>query len=73
VLEQFVFQSGIDKHIGTDISSGLEYRPLLNDNLILQAGVAGLVPGRGFEELFGFLSQDVDNLFAGFVEVAATY
>jgi hypothetical protein len=73
VLEQFVFQSGIDKHIGTDISSGLEYRPLLNDNLICLAGVSGLIPGRGFEELFGFLSQDVDNLFAGFVEVALTY
>jgi hypothetical protein len=73
VLEQFVFQSGIDKHIGTDVSSGLEYRPLLNDNLVVQAGVSSLIPGRGFEELFGFLSQDVDNLFAGFVEVAATY
>jgi hypothetical protein len=73
VLEQFVFQSGIDKHIGTDISSGLEYRPLLNDNLIMLAGVSGLVPGRGFEELFGSLSQDVDGLFAGFLEVAMTY
>ncbi len=73
VLEQFVFQSGIDRHIGTDISTGIEYRPLLNDNLIIQAGVAGLIPGHGFKELFGFLSQDVDNLFAGFLEVAATY
>lgn len=73
VLEQFTFQSGIDKHIGTDLSSGLEYRPLLNDNLIVQAGVAGLIPGQGFEDLFGYLSGDVDNLFAGFVEVAATY
>ena len=73
VLEQFVFQSGIDEHIGTDISSGLEYRPLLNDNVIVLAGVSGLIPSRGFEDLFGFLSQDVDNLFAGFVEVAVTY
>jgi len=73
VLEQFVFQSNIDEHIGTDISSGVEYRPLLNDNLIVLAGVSGLIPGSGFEDLFGFLSQDVDNLFAGFIEVAATY
>jgi hypothetical protein len=32
-----------------------------------------LVPGQGFEDLFANLSQDADNLFAAFVEVAATY
>ena len=73
VLEQFTFQSDISHHIGTDISSGVEYRPLLNDNLVVVAGVSGLVPGQGFEDLFATLSQDVDNLFAGFIEVAATY
>lgn len=73
VLEQFTFQGGISHHIGTDLSSGFEYRPLLNDNLVVVAGVSGLIPGQGFGDLYATLSQDADNLFAGFVEVAATY
>ncbi len=74
VLEQFTFQSNINKHIGTDISSGLEYRPLLNDNLIVLGGVSGLIPGRGFKDIYGdFPDEDVDNLFAGFIEVLAAY
>jgi hypothetical protein len=73
VLEQFTFQGDISHHIGTDLSTGVEYRPILNDNLIVLAGVSGLVPGQGFEDLFANLSQDADNLFAAFVEVAATY
>jgi hypothetical protein len=73
VLEQFAFQSNINNHIGTDISSGLEYRPFLNDNVIMLAGVSGLIPGKGFEDLFSSLSQDAETLFAGFMEVALTY
>ncbi len=74
VLEQFTFQADIARHIGTDISSGVEYRPLLNDNLIVLGGVSGLVPGSGFKDLYGdFPDQDVNNLFAGFIEVAAVY
>ena len=73
VLEQFTFQGDISHHIGTDLSTGVEYRPILNDNLIVLAGISGLVPGQGFEDLFANLSQDVDNLFAAFVEVSAIY
>ncbi len=73
VLEQFTFQGDISHHIGTDLSTGVEYRPILNDNLIVLAGISGLVPGQGFEDLFANLSQDADNMFAAFVEVAATY
>jgi hypothetical protein len=73
VLEQFTFQGDISHHIGTDLSTGVEYRPILNDNLIVLAGVSGLVPGQGFEDLFANLAQDADNMFAAFVEMAATY
>ncbi len=52
VLEQFVFQSGISRYIGTDISSGLEYRPLLNDNLLVIGGVSGLITRRWFRRYF---------------------
>ncbi|HET6575064.1 MAG TPA: hypothetical protein VFG68_15765, partial [Fimbriiglobus sp.] len=38
VLETFAFQPGIDRELGTDLSTGLEYRPLLNNNVILLTG-----------------------------------
>jgi hypothetical protein len=74
VLEQFVFQSGITHHIGTDISSGIEYRPILNDNLIIAAGISGLIPGAGLDDLYAaFADNQLDSMFASFIEVTATY
>jgi hypothetical protein len=40
VLERFVFQDGIARRIGTDLSLGLEYRPRLSDNMIVAGGVS---------------------------------
>jgi hypothetical protein len=73
VLELFVFQSDISSVIGTDMSLGLEYRPFLNNNAILVAGVSGLLPGKGFEDLYNPLLGEVDGLAAGFMEVVLTY
>ena len=73
VIGQFVFQSGISRHIGTDISTGLEIRPRLNDNFLLVTGVSGLVTGQGFDDIYGDLDQDTDNLFAFFAEAILTY
>jgi hypothetical protein len=73
VLEQFVFQANIDRHIGTDLSTGFEWRPLLNDNIIVVAGVSGLIVGDGFEDLFSTFAGGAQNMFASFVELAATY
>src|SRR5262249_45997135 len=33
VLRQFVFQQNIDRFIGVDLSLGMEYRPLLSNNI----------------------------------------
>jgi hypothetical protein len=73
VIEQFVFQSDIDHHIGTDLSLGFERRPLLNDNLIFVGGVSTLIPGDGFEDIYNPISGNVDELFATFLQVTATY
>jgi hypothetical protein len=73
VLEQFVFQSGIGRHIGTDLSTGLEYRPLLNNNVILLTGISGLLPGEGFDDLYDPLRGDAPGLVAGFLTVQLTY
>ncbi|MEO2015043.1 MAG: hypothetical protein ABGZ53_11805, partial [Fuerstiella sp.] len=53
VLERVAFQSNIGHHIGTDLSLGVEYRPLLSDNVLLIGGVSALVPGNGLDDLFG--------------------
>ena len=81
-LERFVFQDNIRHHIGTDLSLGLEYRPLLSDNVILVGGVSTLIPGKGFDDLFGVTDPfsaansqpgKADTLRAMFVNLVLTY
>jgi hypothetical protein len=74
VLEQFVFQEHIHHFIGTDLSTGFEYRPLLSNNVIMRFGVSTLLPGRGFRDLYNNLTADVNSpLWAGFLEVTLAY
>ncbi|MCI0460250.1 MAG: hypothetical protein L0Z62_25135 [Gemmataceae bacterium] len=68
VLRQFVFQDRIQQYIGADLSLGVEYRPLLNNNIIFKFGIAGLIPGAGFKTLFNDRFDNVDPLIAGFAE-----
>ncbi len=73
ILEQFVFQDPIRSFIGTDLSLGLEYRPWLNNNAIIIAGISGLLPATGFEDLYNPIVGEVNDLFAGFMEIILTY
>jgi hypothetical protein len=73
VLRQFVFQEQINQYIGADLSMGVEYRPLLSNNIILKAGVSTLIPGRGFSDLFDNLNGHVNPLFAAFAEIALNF
>ena len=52
VLERVLQRSKISSSIGTDLSAGLQYRPLLTDNVILTAGLATLIPGGGFKSIY---------------------
>ena len=47
-LEILLFQHGIRHSIGTDLGTGVEYRPPLSENIVLTGGISSLVPGRGF-------------------------
>jgi hypothetical protein len=67
-LELVLNQNDIDKAIGWDVSLGVEYRPLLTDNVILASGVAGFFPRAGFRDIF--TSQ---TLFQAFLMVTLTY
>ena len=82
-LEVFTFQDNIDPEIGTDLSLGMEYRPFLNDNCIILGGLAMLIPGKGFDDLFGkaipekvFGGNDkirASQLYSNFIEVILQY
>ncbi len=73
VLEQFVFQQTIHRYIGTDLSLGAEYRPLLNNNIIIDCGISGLIPGQGFRDLYDNIDGTVPTQLAGFLDMTLTY
>lgn len=73
-LEQFVFQENIHHYIGADLSTGLEYRPLLSNNVIIIGGVGGLIPGQGFKDLYNPLHHgSIGPLFMGFTDIALVF
>ena len=75
----------IDREIGWDLSFGVEYRPLLTDNIRLAAGIGMLFPGAGFKDIYrasapgvvGFTaanSQEIsDVLYSGFLSATMTF
>ena len=69
----FTFQSNIDNYIGTDLSTGFEWRPRLNNNGIVLAGLSTLIPGGGFRQLYNDKGGKVQTLFNGFAEVVFTF
>ncbi|HVT56831.1 MAG TPA: hypothetical protein VHR45_00385 [Thermoanaerobaculia bacterium] len=69
VLELLLFQSPIRKTIGWDLSLGMRYRPLLNNNIALLAGVAALLPGAGFKDIY----EGHGALFALFTDLTLTF
>ena len=63
-VELVLFQQPIHHAIGTDLGTGLEYRPPLSENIVVRAGFSSLIPGRGFKDIF-----TGKTLFAGFTSV----
>ncbi|HMB53649.1 MAG TPA: hypothetical protein VKU40_10050 [Thermoanaerobaculia bacterium] len=68
-IELLLFQSGIDEEIGWDLSLGARWRPLLNNNVIVLAGAAAFLPGKGFEAIY----EDDDPLYAAFTNLVLTF
>jgi hypothetical protein len=52
-LEAVRQDGSIGRNIGFDLSSGLLYRPFLNNNVQFRLGGAILLPENGLENLFG--------------------
>jgi hypothetical protein len=68
VLETLLFQSHIPHAIGLDTGVGLQYRPLLNDTIVLTGGFGALAPGGGFDAIYAG-----QTLFSGFVNVRLVF
>lgn len=73
VLEQFLFDGKIDRFIGADLSWGLEWRPLLSENVVVVGGVSTLIPGQGFQDIYNHFNGSVGTLAAGFLNVVLMY
>ena len=53
-------QGQIDNAIGWDLSVGALWRPLLTDNVIVKGGVAALLPGEGFRNIYTAVCDEND-------------
>ncbi|MFO0966252.1 MAG: hypothetical protein U0793_11805 [Gemmataceae bacterium] len=73
VLQQFTYSRKIDQAIGTDISTGFEWRPYLSNNVIVKFGASTLIPSQGFYDLYNNLRNSVDPLYAAFIDLTLTY
>ena len=68
VLERVLFQSEIDKVIGLDYSVGFQWRPWLNDNIIITTGASVFTPGDGFKNIL-----TDETLYTPFAVLTVTY
>jgi hypothetical protein len=68
-LELLLFQAPIRKEIGWDLNLGLRYRPFLNNNVVLLAGFAAFLPGKGWKDIY----ESGRMLYTGFINFTLTY
>lgn len=73
VLETYLFTGEVRNFIGTDLSLGAEYRPFLNNNVIMLGGFSTLLSAEGFEDLFQDLDGNTRNHIAAFWETALEF
>ncbi len=67
-LELIQNQSPISDQIGYDLSFGMEWRPWLNNNVIIDVGASSFIPELGFKELL-----IDDELYAVTSKIILTY
>ena len=68
-LEAVLFQAPIDHEIGFDLSLGARYRPYLTNNFIIVGGIAALLPGDGFADIY----ESKSTHYGAFANVTLTY
>jgi hypothetical protein len=75
----------VKPEIGWDLSAGIQYRPLLTENVIVSAGLGALIPGDGYKAIYqtntipvpGYDSPPAGHvdafLYSAFASVTLTY
>jgi len=84
-IETTLLTPTIHHDLGWDFSLGVQYRPLLTDNVIISAGMGFLLPGQGYKDIYqtsavgvpGYSSSSPahvdDFLYSGIIAVTLTY
>jgi hypothetical protein len=77
--------NNVSPDVGFDLSGGIQYRPLLTNNVIISAGLGALIPGDGYKAIYESNTQTVPGypsppgghvdalLYSGFAAVTLTY
>ena len=68
VLQALLFQAHIRHAIGFDSGVGIQYRPLLSENIVVTAGFGTLFPGDGFKDIY-----TSRTLFSGFINLRMVF
>jgi len=68
-LEFVLFQRKVNRELGIDYSLGVQYRPLLTDNIILNFGAALFQPLEGFEDIY----ESREPLYSAFIGITLVY
>lgn len=63
----------IDKKIGLDNGFGFRFRPLLNENLQIDAGYSFLLTGEGIRQIYGGTNQAGSILHSVFLRIRMVY
>ena len=64
-------QAPPDREIGWDLSGGIQWRPFMSQNLVLNASAAVLIPGKGLEQLYD--EAERGNQYSVLVNLLATF
>ena len=67
VLERLRQQASVDKHIGEDVSVALVWRPFVTQNLVFRLSAASLIPGSGFDRLYGNKERTPYSILGNFI------
>jgi hypothetical protein len=68
-LELLLFQNKVSRSLGIDYSLGVQYRPLLTDNIIVNLGFAVFQPLDGFADIY----EKKHSLYSAFVGPTLVY
>ncbi len=68
-LETLLFQGDIHREIGWDLSVGARFRPYLNNQAVVVAGFATLLPGKGFADIY----ERRGALYSAFLNLTLAY